>query len=159
MELWKSGPQYTAALNGHKADSTRGCATGHNSQTAIYDTCHLPPFSSRKICSIIFARGGEERSSPGLHETREEKRRKEAHSGRIRYVMLHNTLVLHVVDHTPLIGTNNEISELSVEKCETSVRDKVLLGRKTNTWLIETGWWTTVVGSGERSDCERAMRE
>ena len=73
--------------------------------------------------------------------------------------MLHNTLVLHVVDHTPLIGTNNKISELSVEKCETSVQDDVLQGRKTNTWLIETGWWTTVVGSGERSDCERAMRE
>ncbi len=31
-------------------------------------------------------------------------------------------------------------------------------GRETNTWPMVTGWWTTLVGSGERSDCERAMR-
>lgn len=45
-----------------------------------------------------------------------EKRRKEAHSGRIRYVVLHYTPLLHVVDHAPLIGTNNKISELPVER-------------------------------------------
>ena len=156
VEVWASTH---SRIQWPQGNSTRSCARGHNSQTTIYDTCHSPPFSSSKFCSAISLsrRGAEE---PGIAQNaREEKKRKDAHSGRIRYVMLHNTLVLHIVDHSPLIGTNNEISELSVEKRETSVREDLLLGRKTNTWLMETGWWTTVVGSGERSDCERAMRE
>jgi hypothetical protein len=70
-----------------------------------------------------FPLGGEERNAPGIarNAKEREKRRKEAHSGRIRYVVLHDTLLLHVVDHAPLIGTNNEISELAVEKRETRI--------------------------------------
>jgi hypothetical protein len=37
--------------------------------------------------------------------------------------MLHYTLLLHVVDHASLIGTYNEISELSVGKRETGEDD------------------------------------
>jgi hypothetical protein len=120
MELWKSRPQHnTAAPNGRKADLTRGgCAAGGNSLTTIYDTCHSPPFFFRGNFAPNFPSRRRRTEWPGIarNAKEKEKRRKETHSGRIRYVVLHYTLILHVVDHSPLIGTYNEISELPVEK-------------------------------------------
>ena len=59
--------------------------------------------------------------------------------------MLHYTLLLHVVDHTTLIWTYNEISELPVGKCETGGDEVCRVERDEHMtycdWLVNEICW------------------
>ena len=90
------------------ADSSDWKEQAQDPQSAIYDS---PPFFKETVSSIsvFFLPWGTEQHR-AVRNAKEKGEFRETHRRRIRYVMLHYTLVLYVVDHATLIGAYDEIS-------------------------------------------------